>query len=235
MNTPKFEDLKVGDEITSLVKEPLNRKMIREYGYASGDRNPIHMDDWAAWRTGLNGVIAHGLFFAAYMQQALTDWAGSSDAIKKIEIKFIGSCRPGDIIISRAKITGKNENNRTVDLELKQYTYTPLIFGQLTLKNGNIDNDTLKKNLRNAKVTFNYFYEFEEGKIKEINRKIDLKVDGVEHINFLSIEEGAIKLWANKNENIKIELKRGESENTIEFELKRERQSIAGIATVKLH
>ncbi|NVM04566.1 MAG: MaoC family dehydratase N-terminal domain-containing protein, partial [Candidatus Helarchaeota archaeon] len=79
MVLPRFEEIKVGDEITPLVKEPLNRKMIREYGYASGDRNPIHMDDWAAWRTGLNGVIAHGLFFAAYMQQALTDWANSSE------------------------------------------------------------------------------------------------------------------------------------------------------------
>ncbi|MHA1300374.1 MAG: MaoC family dehydratase [Candidatus Helarchaeota archaeon] len=234
MDIPKFEDIKVGDEIKPLVKEPLNRKMIREYGYASGDRNPIHMDDWAAWRTGLNGVIAHGLFFAAYMQQALTDWANSSDAIKNIEIKFIGSCRPGDIIISRAVITGKNDEARTVSLDLKQFTYTPLIAGQIILKDDNIDDETLKKNLMNAKLKFNYNYVFEEGKIKEIDKLIELNAEGIEKVNFLSIEEGAVKVWANKNEKIVVEIKNRINSKTIEFELKRERQSIAGKAIVKL-
>ena len=235
MGPPKFKEIKVGDEITPLVKEPLNRKMIREYGYASGDRNPIHMDDWAAWRTGLNGVIAHGLFFAAYMQQALTDWANSSDAIKKIEIKFIGSCRPKDTIVSRAIITGKNEKDKTLNLELKQYTYTPLILGQLILEDERIDDASLKKNLLNAKLNFNLKYEFEDDKIKSIKNEIDFKADGIEKVNFLSIEEGAIKIWANPNEKIVVELKRTKSKNKIEFKLKRERQSIAGTAVVKLN
>ena len=234
MVLPRFEEIKVGDEITPLVKESLNRKMIREYGYASGDRNPIHMDDWAAWRTGLNGVIAHGLFFAAYMHQALTDWANSSEVIEKIEIKFIGSCRPKDTIVSRAKIIEKNEKDKTVNLELKQYTYTPLIFGQLLLKDEKIDEASLRKNLLNAKLNFKLNYEFEDEKIKDIKKLIDFEAEGVEKVNFLSIEEGAVKIWANPNEKIVVELKKDNSNKKVEFEIKRERQSIAGTAVVKL-
>lgn len=234
MVPPKFEEINTGDEIISFIKEPFNRKMIREYGYTSGDVNPIHMDDWSAWRTGLNGVIAHGLFFAAYIQQAITDWADSSDAIKNIEIKFIGSCRPGDFIMNKLIVTGKNEIERTLDLELKQYAYTPLIFGQIMLKDEKIDDETLKKNLLNAKLNFNLNYGFEDGNIKEINKEINFEVNGVSKVNFISIEEGAVKIWVNLNEKLVVELNRKKKEKKAEFIIKRERQSIAGTATVKL-
>ena len=41
----KFADVNVGDEITPLEKKGMTREQIIEYGYASGDENPIHMDD----------------------------------------------------------------------------------------------------------------------------------------------------------------------------------------------
>ena len=90
------------------------RENIIEYGHASGDRNPIHMDDPAGWRAGLRGVIAHGLFFAAFSHQHLTDWLESPHLLKKIGVKFIGSCRPGDTVISNAKITAKDDSTKII-------------------------------------------------------------------------------------------------------------------------
>ncbi len=40
---------------------------LQKYADASGDHNPIHLDENAAKEAGLPGVIAHGMFTAALM------------------------------------------------------------------------------------------------------------------------------------------------------------------------
>ena len=57
---PKLDELKVGDKIT-LIISPITREMIREFGKAGGDQNPIHMDDAIAEKFHLKGVIGHAL------------------------------------------------------------------------------------------------------------------------------------------------------------------------------
>ncbi|MHA1143172.1 MAG: MaoC/PaaZ C-terminal domain-containing protein [Candidatus Helarchaeota archaeon] len=208
------------------------RENIIEYGYASGDQNPIHMSDPAAWRAGLRGVIAHGLFFAAFTHQQLSDWLESPHEIKTTNVKFIGSCRPGDIVISEAMVVAKNDEEKTIDLELKQFARTPLIFGRLTLTDASINDDVIKKNLKNAKLSMNYSVNFQEGTIIEQNENIKFDVMGAKKVNYISVEEGAIKLWANPKEKIEIDITHDGAD--VEFHIHRVRQTIAGSATVKL-
>jgi acyl dehydratase len=56
--TKYFEDVAVGDEITKLVKKPVNKVQIVKYAGASGDFNPLHTDDDVGKSVGLGGVIA---------------------------------------------------------------------------------------------------------------------------------------------------------------------------------
>lgn len=51
----------VGD-VLAPVEFDVDRFTLRAYADASGDHNPIHLDDHAARALGLPGVIAHGMW-----------------------------------------------------------------------------------------------------------------------------------------------------------------------------
>jgi len=48
-----FENLKIGDSIPELVKTPITRTQLALFAGASGDHNPIHLDDAEAQAGGL--------------------------------------------------------------------------------------------------------------------------------------------------------------------------------------
>ena len=58
-------NVKVGDEIPELVKQPTTRQLV-QYAGASGDFYEIHYDQEVARSTGLPGVILHGLLKAGF-------------------------------------------------------------------------------------------------------------------------------------------------------------------------
>ena len=48
----------IGEELFPLVKPPVTGEQLQRYANASGDHNPIHLDEEAAHRVGLDSVIA---------------------------------------------------------------------------------------------------------------------------------------------------------------------------------
>ncbi|MBI4361788.1 MAG: MaoC family dehydratase N-terminal domain-containing protein [Euryarchaeota archaeon] len=131
---PTWDQVKEGDAVTPLVKGPIHREEIKAYGTASGDTNPIHMDEKMGVAMGLGGVIQHGLRSMAFVSQMLTDWAGSPHALKKIDVQFRGMVRPGDTVTSTAKITRKYQANqqKLVDVDILQEARSPVGKGTIT-------------------------------------------------------------------------------------------------------
>ncbi len=66
----------------------ITRADLVHYAGASGDFNPIHWNDRFATRVGLPGVIAHGMFTMALVGRAVTEWAGSPDAVVEYGVRF---------------------------------------------------------------------------------------------------------------------------------------------------
>ncbi|MFC3501423.1 MaoC family dehydratase [Micromonospora krabiensis] len=66
----------------------VTRADLVRYAGASGDFNPIHWSDRFATKVGLPGVIAHGMFTMALVGRAVTDWAGSPDAVVDYGVRF---------------------------------------------------------------------------------------------------------------------------------------------------
>jgi acyl dehydratase len=66
----------------------VTRADLVRYAGASGDFNPIHWSDRFATKVGLPGVIAHGMFTMALVGRAVTTWAGSSDAVVDLGVRF---------------------------------------------------------------------------------------------------------------------------------------------------
>jgi len=60
------------------------------YAGASGDFNPIHIDEEFAREVGLPGRILHGLWIMAQVARAHTEAAGGPEALKSLSVQFRG-------------------------------------------------------------------------------------------------------------------------------------------------
>ena len=60
------------------------------YAGASGDFNPIHIDEEFARAVGLPGRILHGLWTMAQVARAETDAAGGPEHLKRLSVQFRG-------------------------------------------------------------------------------------------------------------------------------------------------
>ena len=60
------------------------------YAGASGDFNPIHIDEEFAKQVGLPGRILHGLWTMAQVARALTDAGGGPESLKRLSVQFRG-------------------------------------------------------------------------------------------------------------------------------------------------
>lgn len=87
------------------LKKHITQENINLYARASGDFNPIHVDEAFARKTPLGGTIAHGMLNLAYVSQMMTaafglDWLMTG----KLSIRFKNPARPGDILTVSGKV-----------------------------------------------------------------------------------------------------------------------------------
>jgi len=76
---------------------------MRRYADASGDENPIHLDDDFAKMVGLGGVILQGLCTRAFGSRALVTGllGGDPAALRTLSVRFASMVRPGDRVTTR--------------------------------------------------------------------------------------------------------------------------------------
>jgi acyl dehydratase len=85
--------MRAGDEVPTLKITPDKYLTVR-YAGASGDFNPIHIDDEFARQVGLPGKILHGLWTMAQVARAQTDAAGGPHTLKRLAVTFRGMGLP---------------------------------------------------------------------------------------------------------------------------------------------
>lgn len=79
----------IGDALPPRDVE-ITRADLRRYAEASGDHNPIHLEDGAAQALGLPGVVAHGMLTSALAIGVVAGWAGGADRVLATSIRFAG-------------------------------------------------------------------------------------------------------------------------------------------------
>lgn len=72
------------------LKVTPDRFLTIRYAGASGDFNPIHVDEEFARQVGLPGRILHGLWTMAQVARAQTEAAGGPHTLKGLEVQFRG-------------------------------------------------------------------------------------------------------------------------------------------------
>jgi acyl dehydratase len=116
-STVGFEATEVGESLPVLQKT-VTVAQIRAYAEASGDRNPIHLDDAFARSVGLPGVIAHGMLTLAFANQMLTNWLGGNGRLTRLDGRFGGMVVPGDQVTCSGTVAKKDLESRRVRVDL---------------------------------------------------------------------------------------------------------------------
>jgi acyl dehydratase len=93
-----------GDALRELKVTPDRYQTVR-YAGASGDFNPIHIDEEFARSVGLPGRILHGLWTMAQVARALTEAAGDPLALRRLEVSFRGMALPEAEITVTSAVT----------------------------------------------------------------------------------------------------------------------------------
>jgi acyl dehydratase len=108
-----------GDELPELKVTPDAYATVR-YAGASGDFNPIHIDDDFAMDVGLPGRIMHGLWTMAQVARALTDAGGGPHSLERLDVTFRGMALPEREITITGKVTAVAGSTATVEVRAEQ-------------------------------------------------------------------------------------------------------------------
>lgn len=90
------------------------------YAGASGDFNPIHVDEEFAQSVGLPGKILHGLWTMAQVARAHTDAAGGPQALKRLSVDFRGMGVPEEEIRVTATVKSVDDGIAVVQSKAEQ-------------------------------------------------------------------------------------------------------------------
>jgi acyl dehydratase len=85
------------------------KEQIAAYAEASGDHNPIHLDDDFARNVGLPGVIAHGMLQMGLMATVAADAAGGGTRLRRLSCRFAGMVVPADTVTFTAEPAGNGK------------------------------------------------------------------------------------------------------------------------------
>ena len=108
-----------GDELTPLAVTP-DRYLTVRYAGASGDFNPIHIDEEFARQVGLPGKILHGLYTMAQVARAQTDAGGGPQSLKRLSVQFRGMGLPEHELVVTGMVSEVHDGVATVECGCEQ-------------------------------------------------------------------------------------------------------------------
>ena len=95
--------MQAGEQLPELKVTP-DRYLTVRYAGASGDFNPIHIDEEFAKSVGLPGRILHGLYTMAQVARAQTEAAGGPDKLRRLSVQFRGMGLPEQEIVVSGRV-----------------------------------------------------------------------------------------------------------------------------------
>jgi acyl dehydratase len=108
-----------GDDLPELRVTPDKYLTVR-YAGASGDFNPIHIDEEFAKAVGLPGKILHGLWTMAQVARAQTEAGGGPESLRRLSVQFRGMGFPEQELIIRSTVREIADGVAKIDTTAEQ-------------------------------------------------------------------------------------------------------------------
>ena len=114
------------------LKVTPDRYLTVRYAGASGDFNPIHIDEEFAQQVGLPARILHGLWTMAQVARAHTETFGGPDKLERLSVQFRGMGMLEQEVTVHAKVEEVRDGRARVTSEAEQG-------GKRIIRNGEAD------------------------------------------------------------------------------------------------
>lgn len=112
-------DFSTGATIPEVRVTP-DKYLTNRYAGASGDFNPIHIDEEFARAVGLPGRILHGLWSMAQVARAHTEAAGGPQALRRLSVQFRGMGVPEKEVLVTGTVRESHDGRVLVDTVAEQ-------------------------------------------------------------------------------------------------------------------
>ncbi|HUA03985.1 MAG TPA: MaoC/PaaZ C-terminal domain-containing protein [Solirubrobacteraceae bacterium] len=112
LNDHAFDESVRQGEPWAIVTHAFDDDQTYRYSHASGDLNPIHLDDGVARAVGLPGIIVHGLCTMAFCSRAVVNRFCPDDPtrLRRLAVRFAAVVQPGESVTHRLwRLSPRNE------------------------------------------------------------------------------------------------------------------------------
>jgi acyl dehydratase len=97
-----------------VISRDVTQERLNAYAKASGDDNPLHLDEEFAAKTQFGGIIAHGMLTLAFISEMMAaahgrDWLESGT----LRVRFKGAAYLGDQLETRGNLAKEQGSSRT--------------------------------------------------------------------------------------------------------------------------
>ena len=128
---------KVGDALTGFERH-ITQDRVDAYAEASGDHNPIHLNEEYASTTQFGTRIAHGMLSLALVTEMLTSaFPNSWHHGGKLKVRFSAPVFPGETVVTYGEVTAINESEdgliATCTIGCKKPDGTDAVAGRATV------------------------------------------------------------------------------------------------------
>jgi 3-hydroxybutyryl-CoA dehydratase len=103
---------------TASLSKTISDDDIRAFANATGDHNPLHLDEEFAKQTRFGKRIAHGMLSASLISAVIAnEMPGQGSIYLGQTLQFVAPVFPGDKVTARVTVTGIREDKPIVKLE----------------------------------------------------------------------------------------------------------------------
>lgn len=105
-------NVEVGTEIPPRTVESVPVEAMKTVAALLHDPNPIHFDTRAVEALGMGDrPVNQGPTNMAYLIEMLTAWTGGPEALRRVQVRFLGNVLAGDRVTARGVVTALHEKD----------------------------------------------------------------------------------------------------------------------------
>jgi len=119
------------------VVRTIPQDRINAYAEASGDHNPIHVDEAFAAHSPFGGTIAHGMLVLALIGEMMHAAHGDRwlrDG--KLKVRFKAPARPGETVTASARLVRETDGALEYDVQCADSSGDVVIEGRASVRAG---------------------------------------------------------------------------------------------------
>lgn len=127
------ETIKVGDKLPEMTIGPFDAAALARYAEASGDDNPLHLDDALAQSIGLAAPPVHGMKLLAAFEAMLKNWRDDL-VVACLAGKFVQPILRGERVTLTGRVLRASDREIFVRLFAHGAARAPGVIGEATLR-----------------------------------------------------------------------------------------------------